>query len=87
VRNFIGTVYLKKKQAMLQGKELHLRDFRLTIALKLQVSDKGKFFYPVFQNVEQIMDENLRNSFTRCYEALSRKKVEANFEVEEKVER
>ena len=76
VKNFISSVYLKKKQATMQGKELHLRDFRLVLSLKLQMNDRGKFYIPVFEKTEEVVNETDRQVLTRCFEALSKKNIE-----------
>lgn len=70
VKNLISSVYLKKKQATMQGKELHLRDFRLS--LKLQMNDRGKYYIPVFEKTEEVANESDRMLLTRCFEALEK---------------
>ncbi|MBI4849402.1 MAG: hypothetical protein HY808_12650, partial [Nitrospirae bacterium] len=70
------SVYLKKKQASMQGKELHLRDFRVILSLKLQMNEKGKYFTPVFEKTEEVASEPDRLLLTRCFDALSRKNLE-----------
>ena len=76
VKNFISSVYLKKKQAVMHGKELHLRDFKVTLALKLEMNDKGKFYFPVFEKVESITTETDRTLLSNCFSALSKKSIE-----------
>ena len=78
VRNFISAVYLKKKQATMQGKELHLRDFQIVLSLKLQMNEKGKYYIPVFEKVTQINDESQKQILSACFELLSNKAVDVN---------
>lgn len=76
VKNFISSVYLKKKQAAMQSKELHLRDFKVALSLKLQMNEKGKYYIPVFEKAEEISTESDRMMLSRCFDALSKKNIE-----------
>jgi hypothetical protein len=76
VKNFISSVYLKKKQATMHSQELHLRDFKVTLSLKLEMNDKGKFYYPVFEKIEAITTETDRTVLNNCFAALSKKDIE-----------
>lgn len=82
VKKLISSVYLQKKQAAVQGEDLHLRDFRLSLTLKLQINDRGKFYVPVLDKIEKITVVAERQLLTRCFEALEKKKLAATVALE-----
>ncbi len=73
VKNFISAMFLKKKQAAMQKKEAHLRDFRFVLSLKLQMNEKGKYYIPVFEKIEPITDESQLQILSSCFQLLSQK--------------
>ena len=85
VKKLLSSIYLKKKQAVLQGKNLQLRDFRVTLGLKLETNDKGKFYVPVMESVEEITDEEERAILSQCCESLQKRSLAETVAVEEKV--
>ena len=83
MRKLISSIYLQKKQAAVQGENLHLRDFRLSLSLKLQLNDRGKFYVPVLDKIEKITAPEERQLLTRCFEALEKKEFAATVALEE----
>jgi len=83
VKKLISSIYLQKKQAAVKGKSLHLRDFRMTIGLKLQITEKGKFYVPVFEKVESLNDPEEQKLLDKCFEALQRKEISESLAMEE----
>ncbi len=73
IKTLLASIYLKTKQARLQGKTLYLRDFFVTLGLKLQINEKGKFYIPVVQKIEEINNEAEKKLFTDCFHAFERK--------------
>lgn len=73
IKTLLASIYLKTKQALLQGKTLYLRDFFVTLGLKLQINEKGKFYMPVIEKIEEINNAAERKLFTDCFHAFERK--------------
>jgi hypothetical protein len=73
VRNLLSAIYLKKKQAEMQGKTCNLRDFRVSLVLKLTVNDRGKFYVPAFEKLEPITDEAERSALGSCFAAVAKR--------------
>ncbi len=82
VKSLLGAIYLQKRQAMLQKKELHLRSFSITIALKLQINARGKFYTPVFEKVEEITDMLHIQALNTCFKSLSTKRCSETIQAE-----
>lgn len=82
VKNLISSIYLQKKQSAVQGQNIHLRDFRVTLGLKLQINDKGKFYVPVFEKVEKIADQEEQKLLTKCFDTLQKKELVETLELE-----
>ena len=85
IKKLISYVYLQKKQSAVKGEDLHLRDFRLIIGLKMQINEKGKFHIPIFEKTEKIKEESERNLLKDCFDALQQKEISDTFDLEEKV--
>ncbi|WP_372364792.1 hypothetical protein [Candidatus Uabimicrobium sp. HlEnr_7] len=83
VKGFLGTMYLKKKQGIAQGKNICLRDFKLTIGLNLKVSAKGKYYTPVFKSQQYIQDEEERSGLSALFSQICAKTMEETITVEE----
>lgn len=75
IKTLLASIYLKKKQALLQGRTLYLRDFFVTLSLKLQINEKGKFFVPVVEKIEEISKPEDRELFTSCFQTFERKNM------------
>lgn len=83
VKAFLGTMYLKKKQGIAQGKNICLRDFRLTIGLNLKVSAKGKYYVPVFKSQVYIENKEEREGMSALFSQLSTKTMAETITIEE----
>jgi hypothetical protein len=83
VRKLISSIYLQKKKYAFRGEALHLRDFRLTLALKLTINEKGKFYVPVMEKTEEIKVAEERQLLTRCFEALQKREFAETVALEE----
>ena len=77
VRNFISTIYLKRMQAKMKGGDIHLREFKISISAKLQMNDRGKFYIPVFEKIEQLTVEAEKAVLDDCFACLSGRRLEA----------
>jgi hypothetical protein len=72
-KKLISTLYLKKKQAAAQGKCLRMRDFRITITLKQQITERGKFFIPIFDHLQEICDPEKQRILQKCFDSLNKR--------------
>jgi hypothetical protein len=66
-----------------RGENIHLRDFRLTLALRLQINDRGKFYVPVLEKTEEIKVAEERQLLDRCFEALQKREFAETVALEE----
>lgn len=82
VKDFISTIYLKKKQANLKGKDVHFRDFQILLTLQLEMQGKGKYYIPVVQKIEEITDVSKRQIITKCFESLNKRSICETFDAE-----
>ena len=73
MKNFLGTIYIKKKQALLHEEEVFLRNFSFTLSLQSQINDKGTFYVPVFENIEPIKDTRRLEIIDECFHGFHRK--------------
>ncbi len=86
IKNFLGSIYLQKRQAMIQRKELHLRSFSITMKLKLHINDRGKFYLPMFEKVEEIVDPMRIHALHQCFDSLRNRTISETLESESKSE-
>lgn len=85
VKGFLGNMYLKKKQGIAQGKNICLRDFKITLGLNLKVSPKGKYYVPVFKSQKYIESKEEREGLSALFTELSKKTMEETITIEEKM--
>ena len=84
VKSFLGCLYLKKKKAASQGKNVHLRHFKISISLQRKVA-KGKFYVPFFKKKEYIDATDERLFLDELFENLSQKNMEETIAAEEEL--
>lgn len=85
VKKMIGSVYLLKKQAAMRGNNLHLRDFRMEIGLKMEKNNKGKFFVPVISGIEEIKDQEEKSLLNTFFHSLGHTSSDRMLPKEEEV--
>ena len=71
VKSFLRYINYRRKQLGQQGRAAYLHDFRLTIGLQLESNKKGRFYVPVFEQKDEITNQEERELLLRYYEAMT----------------